>query len=189
MANLKDCLYGWECADSTSINVGSGSRVFEKDYCVISYAEGYILTDEKVGAKGKILNFISNGIGNWEDKVKSIQQNRLNANDIAYFVVPEINSVLVITKETFMLISQNKGNVPLDKITALIDQTTKTEVDKLASNRVVEINFLASNKNKLIAPQKFTLSKDANFYTFKIPDNVKCGDYFVTLQTNGTFAD
>jgi len=219
MANFKDCLYAYECNNTGEYNNNDNNdnndnnndnnnnniktlketlvdvRVFDASYCDINYAEGYLLTGVKTGEKGKILHFVSNGIGDWEEKIKSIQENRLSNNDIAYFVVPEVSTIFVISKDNFIpLLSASKIMDNVVEISrdlaskvakSVVDNAIITKVNEAVNNKVkntnIEIKFVSTDKNEVYELETFSFVNNS-YGVYKVPDNLKCGDYEVEID-------
>jgi len=194
------CLYGYGCDTSTTIS-GENSqaylkypvndlRVFEKNYCDISYADGYLLVGEESGQKGKIKYFISNGIGNWREKIFKIQ-NKLNDYDIAYFVVPEAGSLIVVTKTSDMpIVTASRVFDTANEIASSVaSSVAKSQinkfVDEVKKGIKVDVSFVATANNKVYELEHKNLSaisdNDVIISTYKVPDELKCGDYQVKV--------
>lgn len=209
MSNFKDCLYAINdsCKD---ISVGTDDkknapkpvyrkypvkdiRVFDKDYTSIEYADGYLLTDVKDGVKGKILNFISNGIGDWRSKIKKIQA-QLTSVDIAYFVVPEIGSIIVVTKENDMPITSASRAYEMiaGEAKEIASMEAKDEmnsiIDNIKNNLRVNVSLVATSKNKTIDLETVTFG-DNKFVTYQVPEELKCGDYQIKVKFNSDNKD
>jgi hypothetical protein len=93
--------------------------------------------------------------------------------------VPEIKSIVLVSKETSYLVSSVMSIMP--SIFNFTEQFLSKNITEYKQNVTMpvlfEIGLYDTGNNKVLELQK-EITKDGKF-TFKVPDNLKCGDYFI----------